>query len=201
LLEPLPRKVVHAAYIDGARRLLASGSWCELALHHLSERGELEALWHGQPEATGDVRWIALAGPWLAYAVVTVGGGVQVEIRRFVDRDRDPLTTKPLVGPIVHHHAGAPLRAASISGDGHFLALALDRGVLVHELGTDHVARFDEHTDRVNLVRFAGDDHLLITADTDNRVILRPRTAAGYSLPLIALDVPEDGVELPALGA
>jgi hypothetical protein len=46
-------------------------------------------------------------------------------------------------------------------------------------------------------VRFVGDDHLLISADTDNRVVMRPRTPAGYARALITIDIPQEPVALP----
>lgn len=187
-LEPLPRKVIQAAHLAGEGDLLASASWCELALHDVAD-GRITPIWRGKPEAIGDVRWIAVAGEWLAYAVITAGGGVHVEVRH-LER------TEP-VGRVVHRHIASAFRGASLSRDGRYLALAVDDHVLVHELGTDHVAEFGEHTDRINLVRFAS-DHLLITADTDNRIVLRPRTPSGYVRALVAIDVPAEGVELPA---
>ncbi|HEU4612474.1 MAG TPA: hypothetical protein VFS15_10370 [Kofleriaceae bacterium] len=187
-LEPLPRKVIQAAHLAGEGDLLASASWCELALHDVAG-GRITLIWRGKPDAIGDVRWIAVAGEWLAYAVITPGGGVHVEVRR--------LERGEPVGRVVHRHAASAFRAASLSRDGRYLALALDDHLLVHELGTDRVAQFREHTDRINLVRFAA-DHLLITADTDNRVVLRPRTPTGYARALVAIDVPAEGVELPA---
>lgn len=191
LLEPLPRKVIQAAHLAGDGDLLASASWCELALHDVAD-GHIRPIWRGRSNAIGDIRWIAVAGEWLAYAVITAGGAAHVEVRH--------LERAEPVGRVVHHHAAAAFRGASLSRDGRYLALALDDRVLVHELGTDNVAQFGEHTDRINLVRFAA-DHLLITADTDNRVVLRPRTPAGYARALVPLDVVAEGVDLPVFTA
>ena len=42
----------------------------------------------------------------------------------------------------------------------------------------------------INYVRFASDDHVLVSADCDNRLVLRPRTADGsYARPLIGIEV------------
>ena len=49
------------------------------------------------------------------------------------------------------------------------------------------------------VLRHAVLDHLLVSADTDNRVILRPRTQLGYAVPLVQLAIPDAGVALPAL--
>ncbi len=186
LVEPLPRKVIHAAHLDAARDLLATGSWCELVLHRIVGN-EIERLCRVKTESTGEVRWLAIAGPWLA-AGIHVGYAWRIEVRR-VDADLS-------IGPIEHTHTGT-LRAASLSRDGRYLALGLETGLLVHELGTDHITTFDEHTDRINYVRFAADDHVLISADTDNRIVMRPRTPQGYARPLIPIDIPEGGIPLP----
>jgi hypothetical protein len=91
------------------------------------------------------------------------------------------------------------LEDASLSRDGRYLALAIDEELTVYDLDDEIETVFSEHTDTISLVRFAGDDHVLISADDDNRVVLRPRTPTGYARPLIAIDVPDDGVELPPL--
>lgn len=200
-LDPLPRKVIHSAHIDGERMLLAAGSWEELTIHRIVD-GALELGLHAKPETTGDVTWIAIAGPWLVAAVTLFGGSVRVEVRRLEQPD-DPgaIGHRLTLGPVIHRHTGSTLRAASLSRDGRYLALALDRGLTVHELGTENRRFFDEHTDDINFVRFVGEDHLLASADTDNRVILRPRTPLGYAVPLVELTIPDAGVELPATPA
>ena len=189
VVEPLPRKVVHSAYVDAERDLLATGSWCELVLHRIVGN-EIERLSRAKTESTGDVVWLALAGPWLVAAVKELGGSVDIEVRE--------LEPNLSIGRVVHRHANTRMRAASLSRDGRYLALGLESGLLVHELGTEHIITFDEHTDRINVVRFAADDHVLISADTDNRIVMRPRTPQGYARPLIPIDIPEGGIPLPA---
>lgn len=176
-VEPLPRKVVQAAYVDAERDLLAAASWGELVLHRLRD-GELVRLGRATPQTSGNVTWIAVAGSWLAVTAHAAGGGTNVEVRR--------LESDLSIGDVVyHHHLGARLTAAALSRDGRFLAVGYGDRLLVHSLDDDRVTVFDEHTDTINVVRFASDDHLLISADTDNRVVLRPRTQNGYAKPVL----------------
>jgi hypothetical protein len=186
--DPLPRKVIHAVHLDGERRLLASGSWSEVVLHQIDD-DKLVRLSHRTTERTGDVTWLALGGPWLALATRTPGGAASIEVHR-IARDQT-------IGDTVYRHATTDLRSASMSRDGRYLAFTGTDGLVVQALDSGEETVFTEHTDSINLVRFAGDDHVLISADTDHRVVLRPRTPAGYARPLIAIEVPEAGVPLP----
>src|SRR5262249_44526526 len=137
-------------------------------------------------------------GPWLVAAVTVFGGGVRIEARRLEQQaDRDAIGHRLTLGSVVHRYTGSTPRAAGLSRHGRSPALALHPRLAVHELGTDNRTFFDDHTDRINLVRFVGDDHMLVSADTDNRVILRPRTPLGYGVPLVEIGVPEEGIELP----
>lgn len=189
-VEPLPRRVVQAAYIDGEGDLLAAASWSELVLCGLVD-GKLAPLGRRKTETVGDVTWIGVAGRWLIAAVKRFGSATVVEVWR-LDRD---LT----IGALERTHVMSELNAAAVSRDGRYLALAGGDGLRVYELATGNEAVFTEHTDRINLVRFASGDHTLISADTDNRVVLRPRTSTGYARPVIAIEVPADGAELPSV--
>jgi len=189
VVDPLPRKVVQAAYLDGERRLLAAASWSELVLGEVVE-GAFAPRSHIKTETAGDVPWLAVAGPRLVAAVKQFGGASRVEVHR--------LEHGRTIGAVERALDVDALRAASLSRDGRYLAIGDGVELHVHALDTGESTTFTEHTDGINLVRFAGDDHLLISAHTDNRVVLRPRTPAGYARPLIAIDVPGDGVELTA---
>lgn len=190
LYEPLPRKVLHAAFVDGERDLLAAGSWNEVVLHRMVG-GQLERLGYAKTEKLGDVCWIAVAGPWLVAIVAGPGASGHVEVRR-LERDLS-------IGPVVYRHGGTSLRAASLSRDGRYLAFGGTAGLVVHELDADRVTIFEEHSDRINFVRFAADDHVLISADTDNRIVMRPRTPNGYARPVVAVEVPEQPIALAPL--
>ncbi len=188
-VEPLPRRVIQARYIDGDRDLLAASSWSEVVLCGLVD-GKLAPIGHHKTETVGDVHWVAVAGPWLLAAVTKSGGGTVVEAR--------PLERDLVIGPVAYRVATSELLAAAVSRDGRYLALAGEGELRVHELATGAVDSFTEHTDQINRVRFGRDDHVLISADRDNRVVLRPRTPTGYARPVIAIDVPDEGVELPS---
>ena len=163
--EPLPRKVVQAACVDASRDLLASATWGEIVLHRM-DGPRLEHL--GWVRTTGDVRWLALAGPHLA---ASVPGAVKVwKLADDLAIGREVLSVDQQV------------EAAALSRDGRYLAVGLgDRRLVVHDLGSGAIDTFDDHTDTIGLVRFVGDDHLLVSADHDHRVVIRPRTATGYA--------------------
>ena len=59
------------------------------------------------------------------------------------------------------------------------------------DLDTRHASAVGGHTDGVSFVAFAGSG-MLITADDDNRVIMRPRTAIGYDVPIVPVEVADD---------
>ena len=187
LFEPLPRKVLHAVAIDGERDLLAAGSWSEVVLHRIVD-GKLERSSHLKIERVGDVRWLAIAGPWLVLAISEYGTVFHIQTYE-LERDQS-------IGSLVREHTVAPFLGASLSRDGRYLAYATDVGLFVHETATGEHEVFTDHTDDINLVRFAGDDHVLISADTDNHVVMRPRTKTGYAKPLLAVDVPDEPVPL-----
>lgn len=179
VLDPLPRKVIQAAAFDAERALLASASWSEVAVHELN--GErLQRTGYCKPHASGDVKWVAIAGSHVAFAVHDLAQGTQVEVRE-LNPDRS-------VGRNVSFSPfQRDFRCAALSRDGRYLATAFGKTLAVHEVGTDRNVDFKEHTDEINYVRFAA-DHVLISADTDNRVILRPRTPRGYDVPLMPVD-------------
>ena len=129
LVEPLPRKVIHAAHVDGERDLLAAGSWSEISLHRIVD-GTLERVGYAKTEANGDVKWIAVAGPWLVAAIATdpVLRTTRIEVYR--------LDASLSIGALEHRYTGSPLGAAALSRDGRYLALAIDGVLVVHELGT-----------------------------------------------------------------
>jgi hypothetical protein len=179
--EPLSRKVVQAAFVDGERDLLASASWSELALHRLVD-GRSELISRAKTDIEGDVIWLAVAGPWYVAAVRRSGGAVRLQLHR--------LDATYALGPVARAITlAAPLLSAALSRGGRHLAIATREGLTVHDLDTAESSTFDEHTDDINYVRFASDDHLLISADADNRVILRPRTTTGYARALLTVTV------------
>jgi hypothetical protein len=185
-LTPFPGRVVQsaAAVREGDALIVASGTWQEIAIHRI--RGELrERTAHVKTD--GDVRWIAIAGSTVAAIVVGARSGTLTTWR--ID-DRGELAHR-----VDRDDHGEPVIAASLSRDGRYLAAALaDRSVAVHAVVEPATQVFTEHTDAISLIRFAGDDHLLITADDDNRVVLRPRTEHGYAEVVMPVELPDEAI-------
>ncbi len=183
--DPLPRKVVHTAHVDADRQLLAAGSWSEVALHRMVDGG-LERVGYAKTALDGNVTWLAVAGPWL---VAAIGERHYLEVRR-LDHDLS-------IGDVVYRHRG--VEVAGLSRDGRYLAFAnAGAKIVIHELDTDDRVEVETPSKRVDLVRFGGDDHVLVVADQRGRIVLRPRTPNGYAHPLIAIDVPPESIPLPS---
>jgi WD40 repeat protein len=167
--EPLPRKVLQQVYVDASLDLLVSATWGEIALHRMD--GDRLVLL-GHVKTTGNASWLALGGRYLAAGVPS---GVKVW------RLAQDLSIGGVVLSIDRN-----VQKAALSRDGRYLAIGVeDDAIMVHDVDTGTVETFDEHTDRIGLIRFVGDDQLLVTADCDNRVIVRPRTPTGYARPLM----------------
>jgi hypothetical protein len=168
--EPLPRKVISAIHIDGERDRLASATWREVAIDRMVE-GRIERLDHLDTGIDANITFLALTGRWLAY-----GASSKLEVRAVSDAGR--------IGEVAVRHGGY-INAMAVSRDGAYLAIGSGDTLVVYDLDRDRRAQFEEHSDRINYVRFAADDHVMISADTDNRVVLRPRTADGYAKPAV----------------
>ncbi len=70
---------------------------------------------------------------------------------------------------------------AALSADARFFAMALeDRTVMVHDLESDTRASYAGHTDDVCLIGFGDAANVLVTADRDNRVRIRPRSGRHF---------------------
>lgn len=180
--EPLRNRVIHAAHVDGERDLLASGSWGEVALHQI-EGAQIRDVGYAKTEHEGNVTWVAVAGPWLVLLVAREW----LEVRR--------LGADLSIGRVAQRRTGF-VDAASLSRDGRYLALGTRDGLVVRALDTGDDTVFDDHRGQIDLVRFGGADHELVSADTANQLILRPRHAGGYHQPLITVDVPDEPVAL-----
>ena len=178
--QPLPRKVVQAAFFDDGRELLVSASWGEVMVHRILAE-KLEPICY--VKTTGDVLWVAIAGPYLA-ANVKQGPGRGITVWK-LDAN---LAIASVVLRVVDK-----VGIAALSRDGRYLAVGMtNEQVLLHGLDDGSVTTFDEHTDDVSYVGFVGDDQLLVTADDDNRVILRPRTPTGYAGALMETELGGD---------
>jgi hypothetical protein len=190
-LDPLPGKVVQATCTDGERDLVAAGTWELITLHRIEDGSPVSV---ARIESKGDVRWLGLGGPWLLGLTSGADG------QRLRGWRLDDITHVP--GPMAfEHEVRGAVTAASIARDGTHAAIAITRaratGVIARQehvvqlitMRSGAVETFTEHTDEIGLVRFVGEDNLLITADDDNRVVLRPRLPGGYAKALLAIPV------------
>jgi hypothetical protein len=171
--DPLPRKVIHAVHLD--RDILATGTWRVLSLDRIVG-DKLEHVAQLDTGLDGNIRWIAMAGSHLVYEAAH-----RIEVRR-LDADYQP-------GPVSYWRLGG-VSSAALSVDGRYLALAYDKQLIVRDLEVNEDMEFSDHTDTISFMRFAH-DHMLITADDDNRLILRPRSDRGYVRALIAANLPD----------
>lgn len=175
-------KPVQSAFLDDDRALLVTGTASAIVMHEVT--AQLHTLWRQPTEDKGPVTSVALAGKALVAGVKRVSGAIAFEVRWLDD------SLKP--GPLAHRIVpDSPVRATAISRDGRYFAIGTDDGLIVHDLDARTAANFEDHTDAITCVRFASDDHLLIAADSDNRVILRPRTPDGYAGPLLEVEINE----------
>ncbi len=190
--EPMPRRVVHSCFLDVEREVLVSATWGEIVVHRVLGDKLVPITRIG---VDGNVSWVALEEPWLA---ACVGGIVRVwRVGTNYGKDALPGDIQFALGRGVYQQiVGDPLRMASLSRDGRYLAMAVDRKIVLHDLDQGVTTELEGHTDDICLVRFAGIDQLLVTADEDNRVILRPRTPTGYVRTLIEIDVPDEPIAL-----
>lgn len=181
--EPLPRRVVQACHVNLDANVLASGTWGEIALHRIQGDAIVPL---DRVTTTGNVSWIELVEPWLA---ACIDGVVRIW----------HVASNFAIGREEHQHI-EPVSVANLSRDGRYLAFASGSKVFLHDLHDDIVVTFEDHSDTVCLVRFVGVDQLLVTADEDNRVILRPRTPSGYVRSLIDIDIPDEPIPLDLSG-
>lgn len=73
-------------------------------------------------------------------------------------------------------------RVGAMSPDGRYVAVAtLDHRVLLLDLDARTKTELEGHTDDVCYIGFVDGGRQLVTADCDNRVIIRPRTSSGYA--------------------
>jgi sugar lactone lactonase YvrE len=178
--EPLPRKVLQAVHIDAERGLLVSASWNELALHHF-EAGALSRLGHTATTRQADVRFVGVGGS----RVVAVTASWNETFVEVYELDRDDSLLRGATGIAF----AGPFQVGALSRDGRYFAAASSGQLVVCDLDAGTRQLFNDHSDAINAVRFSADDHVLVSADTDHRIVLRPRTPAGYAAPLLTVEV------------
>jgi hypothetical protein len=172
--DPMPRKVIHAMHLTN--NVLVTSSWREIVIDRIVD-DKLERLTRLDTGIDANITWASLAGYVLAYFIRGA-----VELRR-VDADYN-------VGAVFARHR-CTFNCGALSVDGRYLALGIGDRVLLHDIERDEQTTYEEHSDDVSYVKFAADDHMLITADDDNRVVLRPRTEHGYARAIIAASLPD----------
>ena len=135
-----------------------------------------------QVATTGAVAWVELAFPYLA---ALVRGGAEDGLLLW------RIGNNPAM-PSMRLHLAERVRVAALSRDGRYLAAAFDdHRVFVRDIEDGGSITFDEHTAPVALVRFAGTDRLLVTADDKGRVVLRTHAAGGYLRELVRVPIRE----------
>jgi WD40 repeat protein len=181
VFEPLPKKVVQAVHVDATRDVIAAGTWGEIAIQRIVD-GRLVLA--GHTKTTGDTVWLQIAGDYLA-AHVRTGAHRGITVWR--------LYPDLSIGSEVLHIADR-VECAALSSDGRYFAVGIDGDhVLIRDLATGAVEELDGHTDTISFVRFVGDDHVLVSADDDNRVILRPRGQKGYPQAVLPIELATSG--------
>lgn len=178
--EPLPKRVVQACHVDVEVGILASATWGEITLHRIA--GEAIGFL-SRVQLTGNARWVVFEEPYLAACIDRV-----VRVWRVGENFA--------IGRQVYEAEVTDSPTGTFSRDGRYLAFADGAKVILHDLEQEVSIAFEDHSDTICLVRFAGMDQLLITADEDNRVVLRPRTATGYVRTVIDVAIPDAPIEL-----
>jgi hypothetical protein len=177
IFEPLPRKVIHSAFVDDAHDLLATASYGEIIVHRITG-GVLHPVCY--LKTTGTVTWISLAFPYLA---ALVGGGAEYGLVLW------KIGSNPAI-PSMLLHLPERVRTAALSRDGRYLAAAFDdHRVFVRDIENGGTTTFDDHASAVTLVKFVGAEALLVTGDDKGRVVLRAQAAGGYLRELVKVPI------------
>lgn len=170
--EVLPGHALQAFDFDVAAGLAAAGTWGGVTVYRTGETWSPA----GQLDVDADVGWVGIAGGRVA-VVVDRKRSDTLKVWA-VDADG-----KPNGALHTSDHADGLRSLGAITPDGRHLALATARGdrVLLFDLELGDVTELGGHTDDVCLIAFVDNGQRLITADCDNRVIIRPRTDRGYA--------------------
>jgi len=190
-----PKIMVHAVAIDDeVNDLAAVGSYGSVALFGLA--GEFTS--YGSVRlADGDVAGLAIAGSTIAVIVRASSAGPSVGGLLQVWSASEPRVfrhTSQLVGDDrPRWNEGS---AFAISDSGRFIAVGTANDqVTLFDVDSGRAKTLTGHTDNVNLVRFVANDTLLVTADRDNRVILRPFDGDTYLDRTFDVDLSGDEVD------
>jgi hypothetical protein len=84
-----------------------------------------------------------------------------------------------------------------MAADGSHIAVAQrDHRVALHAIATGATTQLEGHRAPVHLVRFADRGDLLVTADGDGHVLLRPRGALGGGDTVRPVEIPSEEIDL-----
>jgi len=190
-VEPVPRAVIQCAWLDTASRLLATGVFGAVHLHDFVHGRVTQS--HVAPIAGSDILAVRLARGRM---LVLAGGSHGTAQLRVYDVRGNPAT----IGDCIYERDIDGPVATALSGNGHYAAVSRrDHVVELHTFEHDHVTLFDGHTDTVKLVRFVRGDNELVTADDDNRVIIRPLVDGTYVRHTVEVDLPSESTAFPDL--
>ena len=177
--QPEARQVIQAWDIDDRERMVVTGVYGRVYIHRFArDLGEAPTLLDVLPLPDSDILSVHIAAPTL---VVFWNGPT----RRFGRDDQFSVfridTERNAVTRVRDRNPTPRVEAIDVSNDGQTIAYSLGNRQLVVEgwEGSDRRV-FHEHTDDVHFVRFC-DDGRLVSADCDNRVVIRPVGAQGYA--------------------
>lgn len=183
---PVPRTVLQATWFDGPSRILATGVYGRVLLHRLVGDGceklaELEL-----PDA--DIISLELSMGVLFVLAGRRGGEATLSLYRLADDSLGPAHYSRRVH-------GALLAAMTTTGS-HIAVGRTDHVVELHQPRSRTCIELDGHTDRLRLLRFVRQDSELVSADDDNRIILRPLTGGTYASRVLPVELPSEPIAL-----
>lgn len=197
---PLPGQVLQAAFVDVETRKVAVATWRHVALFAMASADQLETLAQFKlGEDMGDVRWVGFGGSRLAAVAESAGGGFLARARRGVLHVWDVGGSNG--GRASRLALRLPLAEAgpaAMSADGRFVAMARDRAVLLHDLDRVTTVALEDHDQPLCTVRFVAGDKLLVTADVDGGVALRPREPDGFAGRVVEATIPAETIDAAA---
>jgi len=188
-LSPVSGQVIQRAYVDAASGRIATGTYGAVHVHRFSGAALTEL--GVAPCPDDDILAIELAGSRLL--VVSGRAHIRATLRVF-ELAGDRVAARP-----IHERSVDGPVACALSARGDYAAVSrADHAVELHAVGGEMI-ELGGHSDTVRLVRFARSDDELVTADDDNRIIIRPRTSAGFARATVAVELPSEPIEMPDL--
>lgn len=179
------RDLLSAVYYDPEHSLLIAGSWGKLFVfsEHNSSFGPSRQV----PLPDTDVHWLACCGRRVV-ALCTRSRSAYLAVVE-INESGSPGKVRELAIPDPGlESVRKPVIALSPNGESVAVGLR-DRTVALCPVGTAStpIMYLSGHTDSVSLLTFTSDGQLLISADDDSRVIMRPRLDSGYATQIVHL--------------